>query len=99
MNAAPLPPTPPPDAPIAAQWLWHLFPRVPAAREMPVTSEACRAALNDAAGALGWPLRPSRRELARANDWLEHNSNDWAVIAYRAREARRRTATAVKARK
>lgn len=56
----------PPGAPLAAQYVAALRGAVPSdVQHLPVTSPRHREALHRAAAAAGWPLRPSRRELAR----------------------------------
>jgi hypothetical protein len=62
----------PPGAPLAAQYIAALQPTLPEdVRRLPVTSSRHRLALHDAALAAGWPLRPSRRELARGAAYLQ----------------------------
>lgn len=59
-------------APLAAQYLTALAPALPAeVHALPITSARYRRALDHAARVAGWPLRPSRRELARGAAYLE----------------------------
>lgn len=67
-NAAALPT----GAPLAAQYVAALRDTLPAeVRRLPTTSRRYRAALHAAARAAGWPLCPSRRELAAAAAYLD----------------------------
>lgn len=73
MTAIPSAPTQalPVGAPLAAQYVAALRDALPhEVRRLPVTSQRYRAALHTAARAAGWPLRPSRRELAAAAAYL-----------------------------
>lgn len=61
----------PEGAPLAAQLIAALTPMIPDdVRALPVTSARYRIALQCAARAAGWPLRPSRSELARGAAYI-----------------------------
>lgn len=67
----------PTGAPLAAQYIAALQPLIPPeVRSLPITSTRHRLALRSAAQRAGWPLQPSRRELARGAAYLQSRGRD-----------------------